>query len=186
MTALLVLYAPRTGQTLGAVTTTVPGDRPSLDGLTSLRVSVPIPDLTKPTLPPPPRPLTVARDDLAIAQVEAEFDDPLKVFDWRVLVETAPDGTRKPRLDRLSTGVVDATRQGTTLTLVVPRLGNTETLAFEVRDTSGLIKEGRLTFASGENTKTHPVTVPEVDPLAAMVTGYAPVVAKVVPVVPPP
>jgi len=185
MTALLVLYAPRTGQTLGAATTTVPGEVPSLDGLASVRVSVPIPDPANAAPPPPPRPLTVARDDLAIALLEAEFEDPLRVFDWRVLVETAPDGTSKPRLDRLATGVVQATRRGTTLTLVVPRLGNAEVLAYEVRDTGGLIEEGRLRFGPNETTKDRPVTVPEVDPLVAMVTGYAPVVAKVEPVVVP-
>jgi hypothetical protein len=190
MTAMLVLYARRTGQTLGAATTTVSGDVPSLDGLVSVRVSVPIPDppngtvlvpaaaAAPPPPPPPPRPLIVERDDLSLVQVEAEFDDPLQVFAWRVVVETAPDGTRKPRLDRLATGAVTATRTATDLTFDVPRLGNAQELAFEVRNAAGLLHEGRLVFTVDEPKKSHTVTVPDEAGPVVMVEGYPPVVAK--------
>jgi hypothetical protein len=185
MTAMLVLYARRTGQTLGAATTAVPGDVPSLDGLVSVQVSVPIPEsdgaILVAALPPlSPRPLTLKREDVSLALLEAEFDDPLQVFAWRVVVETAPDGTRKPRLDRLATGAVTATRTATQLTLVVPRLGTTPELAFEVRNVAGLLLESRLVYAD-EKPKTQEVTVPDEAGLVVMVEGYPPVVAKDVP-----
>src|SRR5262245_61718811 len=116
MTALTVLYARRTGLPLAALTTAVPGNPPVLDPSSTVRLSPPVaaaamvPLTGPPTTPAPglPRTLTIAAADLAIAAVEAEFDDPLEVFGWQVVTTTAPDGTKRYRLDQLAGPLVGA------------------------------------------------------------------------------
>jgi hypothetical protein len=174
MSSLAVLYLPRLGQPLAALSTTVLGDPPALvTGATTLRIAVPLPD-------PPfsgsliPRPITVARNNLAIAQVDTEFEDPLEVFQWRVVTSQDPDGTQHQSLERL--GGRDATvgtTSGLDLLVDVPRLGNHEELAFEVRNEAGMSILGTLVFGS-ETRKTAPVNVPQSGDWLVFIEGYPP------------
>ena len=110
MTALTVLYTRRTRLPLAALTTAVPGSSASLDPSVTVRLSPPVAAAQQlnptgpPTTPPTgkPRTFTIAAADLAIATVEAEFDDPLEVFGWQVVITTGPDGTTHYRLDQLA------------------------------------------------------------------------------------
>ena len=101
MTALTVLYARHTGLPLATLTTIIPGDPPSLDPSATLRLSPPMaaaqplsPNPLKPPSELHPWPLTLQAADLAIATVEAEFDDPVDVFEWQVVTTTTPDGAQ--------------------------------------------------------------------------------------------
>jgi hypothetical protein len=172
---MAVLYLRELGQPLAALSTTVPGDPPTLaQGATTLRMAVPLPDppFSGPLLP---RPITVARNNLAVAQVDAEFEDPLEVFQWRVVTRQAPDGTQRQSLERL--GGRDATvgtTSGLDLLIDVPRLGNQQELAFEVRNEAGLSILGTLVFGTNETRKTAPVNVPQTGDWLVFIEGYPP------------
>jgi hypothetical protein len=170
MTAMAVLSTRRTGHTLGALVTAVPGDPPSLEAVDSYRLQLLIGNVS--------HALTVERADLAVASLEAEFDDPTEVFGWRVATAPGPDGRPQPRLDRPSSTAVTITR-GTAAappgTITVPRFGSLERLAFEVRNKDGLVDSGALTFASTDTTKSAPFTDPDpTAPIVVLVEGYTP------------
>jgi hypothetical protein len=167
MTAMVVLYTRRTGHPLGALATAVPGDPPSLEAADSYRLQVPIGTVT--------RPITVERADLAVASLEAEFNDPIAVFGWRVATAPGPDGKPQPRLDRPSSGAVGTITRGAAATITVPRFGSLERLAFEVRNKDRLVDSGRLTFAPADNEKLVPFTDPDpTEPIVVLVEGYQP------------
>ena len=172
MTAMTVLYARQTGHPLGALTTTVPGEPPSLDPSATLQLPVPVTGNGPPFL-------TVNGSDLAIAALDADFTDPLDVFGWRVVTTPGPDGQPRSRLDRLATASITAERAGTQLTLTVPRLGNTERLAYEVRNEDGLIAGGALLFAPADDAKEVKLPVPDHGRPLVLVEGYPPTIATV-------
>lgn len=166
MSAMMVLYTRRTGQTLGALATAVPGDPPSLEAADSYRLQVLVGTVT--------HPITVERTDLAVASLEAEFDDPLAVFGWRVATAIGPDGKPQPRLDLPSGTAIGAiTRGGATGTIKVPRFGSLERLAFEIRNEDGLVDSGRLTFAPADTEQSATFTDPSGD-IIVLVEGYQP------------
>jgi hypothetical protein len=169
MTAMMVLYTRRTGHTLGALVTAVPGDPPSLQAADSYRLRVLIGTGS--------RAITVERADLAIASLEAEFDDPTEVFGWRVATAPGPDGQPQPRLDRPSSTPFTITRGTATTsgTIKVPRFGSLDRLAFEVHNEDGLVDNGRLTFAPADTKKSGPFTDPvPSSPIVVLVEGYPP------------
>jgi hypothetical protein len=182
MTAMVVLYVRSLGQPLGALTTTVPGELPPLGQASTFRVTLPIPDPASPLDPPRPRPITVDRGDVRLAAVEAEFDDPLEVFQWRVVTTTGPDGTEQHRLDRLGSRPVTASRQspGSNVIVVdVPRLGSELQLDYEVRNAAGDKETGRLDFGGTGDTRSGTELMPDAEAVVVLVEGYAPVfVAK--------
>ena len=186
MTAMVVLYVRSVGQPLGALSTVVPGELPPLGPASTLRVTLPIPDPPPaPVLDPPlPRPIAVDPKDVRLAAVEAEFDDPLEVFQWRVVTTTGPDGTEQHRLDRLGSGRVTVTRQGSgtnanrVIVLTVPRLGSELQLDYEVRNEAGFTRDGRLDFGRTGNTRTDRVLMPDTGAVVVLVEGYAPVFVK--------
>lgn len=182
MTALAVLYLKSIGQPLGALSTTVPGgDPPSLSPAPTLRVALPIPKPPNPPGSPVPRPITVKRGDVALVEVEADFDDPLEVFQWRLVTTTGPDGKDQHRLDRLGAGQVEVTRQrlGTPpnsklrLKIKVPKLGSETALDLEVRDDAGQLTTRRLVFKSNDPEQTQVVVDDGIDHVV-LVQGYAP------------
>ena len=177
MSSMTVIYLRKLGQPLGALSTTVPGDPPALGQATTLRVAVPVPDPAAPG-PPLPRPITVGRDDLAIATLEAEFDDPLDVFQWRVVTTQGPDGTEQHHLDRLGTGLVTVTgtSSGLDLLIDVPKLGNELQLDFEVRNQAGMSHTGVLVFGSTDTRRTAAVKVPDAGVYVVFVEGFPPAV----------
>jgi hypothetical protein len=186
MTALTVLYLKHTRHPLAALTTAVPGAPPSLDPSATLRLSPPVATAQNFPIPTPPvapgsvrtRQLTLKGADVAIAVVEAEFDDPLEVFEWRVVTTTAPDGTTQYRLDRMVTVQIGANLQaGTTLKLEVPRLGGHDQLQYEVHETSGMVASGTLAFPTTASAQAT-LTVPGHDPPVVLVEGYPPAVAR--------
>jgi hypothetical protein len=183
MTALTVLYARRTRLPLAALTTTVTGNLPALDPSATVRLSPPVAVAQKPgTAPPPPPPkpglprtLTIPAADLAIAAVEAEFDDPLEVFGWQVVITTAPDGTTHYRLDQLAVPLVAADLDTAThqLKLEVPQLGNLPQLNFDVYGAAGQVGSGCLTFSSNNpKPATISLSVPGQSPPVILVEGY--------------
>jgi hypothetical protein len=194
MTAMVVLYVRSLGQPLGALSTVVPGEVPPLGQASTFLVALPIADpLSPPTMPPAPppplgpplpRPVTVDRDDVRLAAVEAEFDDPLEVFQWRVVTTTGPDGTEQHRLDRLGSGRVKVTRQGSGTTanreiaLEVPRLGSEPELDYEVRNEAGVKKTSKLDFGGTGDTRRDTVLMPDTEAVVVLVEGYAPVFVK--------
>jgi hypothetical protein len=180
MTTMAVLYLSKLGQPLGALSTTLPGDPPQLAPTSTLRVAVPVPD---PLAGPPPilpilHSITVGSGDVAVAMVEAEFDDPLEVFQWRVVTTPGPGTTVQHRLDRVGTGQVTVT--GTTsspeLLLDVPKLGNELELYLEIRNEAGELHSERLVFGTNDTSKTTTVRVDDIGDYVVLVKGYAPVV----------
>jgi hypothetical protein len=186
VTTLTVLYTRRTSHPLGALTTAVPGDPPSLDPSATVRLSLPL-DLAQkvpPTSPPPaaavrPQPVALTSGEVAIAVVEAEFDDPAQIFEWRVVTTTAPDGTLQHRLDRLVTVQVgaDLDTAAKQLRLRVPRLGNADRLQFEVRELSGVVGSGVLVYPTTAAQSTT-IVVPGQSPPVVLVEGYPAAVAR--------
>jgi len=183
MTALIVLYARRTRLPLAALTTAVPGNPPSLDPSVMVRLSPPVAaaqtlgSTGSPTTPSPgkPRTLTISAGDLAIAAVEAEFDDPFEVFGWQVVITTGPDGTTHYRLDQLAVPSVAADLDTVTkkLKLEVPQLGSNLQLKFDVYEADGQVGSGTLTFPSNNpNPATISVSVPGKSPPVVLVEGY--------------
>jgi len=181
MTALTVLYARRTRLPLAALTTTATGNPPTLDPSATVRLSPPVAVAQTPGTPPPPPPptpglprtLTIPAADLAIAAVDAEFDDPLEVFGWQVVITTAPDGTTHYRLDQLAVPLVAADLDTThnQLKLEVPQLGNVPQLKFDVYEAAGQVSSGSLTFTAN-NPVTISVSVPGQSPPVVLVEGY--------------
>lgn len=178
MTSMAVLYLSDSGQPLGAASTTVPGDLPPLDKASRLRVGVPVP--VSLAAPPPaplvPHPITVEGNELALAQLEAEFDDPLEVFHWRVVETPRPGTTVDRRLDRLGAGrvILTGTTSGPDLLLDVPRLGSELRLDYEVRSQAGLHLKTHLDFGATDARKTAPVLVPDMGDWVVLVKGYGP------------
>jgi hypothetical protein len=174
VSAMAVLYARRTGHTLGALTTTVPGDPPSLAGAATYRLAVPVPDSGSLVL-------TLEAEDLAIASLEAEFDDPLEVFGWRVARVPGPDGKPQPRLDRPSSTEVDIKRSSQddahTITIDVPRFGSLDRLAYEVRNQDGLVASDALIYAPADASKSARFADPG-GTLVVLVEGYPPKVSQ--------
>lgn len=196
MTALSVLYARRTRLPLAALTTTVSGNPPSLDPSITVRLSLPVaaaqmvPLTGPPTTPAPglPRTLTIAASDLAIAAVDAEFDDPLEVFGWQVVTTPAPDGTTRYRLDQLAGPLVRANLVTATklLRLEVPQLGNNLQLNFDIYDAAGQLDSGQLTFPlNNPAPATKSVSVPSQSRPIVLVEGYPLALALVDGVLPP-
>jgi hypothetical protein len=182
MTAMVVLYLRSIGQPLGALSTVVPGELPPLGRASTLRLALPIPTTpqlpTDPLGPPLPRPLTIEGNDVRLAAVEAEFNDPREVFQWRVLTTTGPDGKEQHRLDRLGSGRVKASRQATgsnVIELEVPQLASDLQLDYEVRNEAGTKKTGRLNFRATDDKKTDTVPMPDDEAVVVLVEGYAPV-----------
>jgi hypothetical protein len=179
MTTMAVLYLKQLGLPLGALSTTVPGDPPQLDQAAKFQVGVPVPDPLAVPAPGPlvPHPVTVEGGELAMAQLEAEFDDPLEVFQWRVVETTGPGTTVQRRLDRVGTGrvIVTGTTSGTELLIDVPRLGSEADLDFQVRNQAGLQASGRIIFGS-DNRKTASAQVPDTGDYVVFVEGYPPAV----------
>ena len=177
MTTMAVLYLRHLGQPLGAMSTTIPGDLPPLDQTSKLRVGVPaLASLAGPAPGPlVPHPITVEGGELAIAQLEAEFDDPLEVFQWRVVETTGPGTTVQRRLDRLGTGrvILTGTTSGPELLLDVPKLGSETKLDYEVRSLAGLHLKSHLDFGTNAR-ETTPVQVPDMGDWVVLVKGYAP------------
>jgi hypothetical protein len=165
MTAMVVLYTRRTGHPLGALATAVPGDLPTLEAAGSYRLQVPIGTVS--------HPIAVEGTDLAIASLEAEFDDPIDVFGWRVATAPGPDGQPQPRLDQPAASAVLTITRGPGATITAPRFGSLDRLAFEVRNEQGLVDSGRLTFAPTDTTKAAPITDPG-GTVVVLVEGYAP------------
>lgn len=168
MSAMVVLYTRRTGHTLGALATAVPGDPPSLEAADSYRLQVPIGTAT--------HPITVERTDLAVASLEAEFDDPIEVFGWRVATAPGPDGKPQPRLDQpASTGFKLTPDAGPPVKTIieVDRFGSLTQLAYEARDKDGLVASGTLTFAPADTKKSASFENPG-GPFVILVKGYAP------------
>jgi hypothetical protein len=182
MSSMVVLYLRTLGQPLGALSTTVPGDLPDLGEAATVRMALPIPNPGT-SSPSYPRPVTVARNDLAIANLDAEFDDPMDVFEWRVITTQGPDGKERRNLDRLGTGLVTVTRStsGRDLELNVPKLGNQSQLNFEVRNEAGVKRTGVIIFGSNETKKKVPVSVPDKSAYLIFVEGYSPTVAPAIP-----
>jgi hypothetical protein len=176
MTAMAVLYLDNVGQPLAALTTTVSADPPPLGQAATFQVAVPVSDPSA-AGPSIPRPITVARADLSLAMVQAEFDDPLDVFQWRVVTTTGPDGKEQQRLDRLGAGQVTVTGapSGLELLLDVPRLGDERQLGYEVRNQAGDKADGVLIFATQDTRKTVPVPLPDRGAFVVFVEGYPPV-----------
>jgi hypothetical protein len=177
MSSMLVLYLRRLGQPLGALATTVPSDPPDLGEIATLRVAVPLPDRQSPG-ELIPTPITVARDDLAVANVDAEFDDPLEVPKWRVITSKAPDGTEQRQLERFGAGsvlVTPDTSEGS-VTIDVPKLGNNVRLEFQVRSPAGTTVSGALDFGPNDAAKSATVPVLEPDNCVVFVEGYLPAV----------
>ena len=180
MTDMAVLYLRELGQPLGALSTTVPGDPPPLDQAVIFHVSVPIPDpqAASGSGSPVLHPITAAGGDLAMAAVQAEFNDPLEVFGWRVVQTQAPSTTVQHRLDRLSTGrvTVGGTTSGTELLLLldVPKLGNEQDLEFRVASKDGLRPREHIVFGPVETSKTASVQLPDRDDYVVFVEGYRP------------
>jgi hypothetical protein len=195
MTALSVLYARRTRLPLAALTTTVSGNPPSLDPSITVRLSPPVaaaqtvPLIGPPTTPAPglPRTLTIAAADLAIAAVDAEFDDPLEVFGWQVVTTPAPDGTTRYRLDQLAGPLVRANVDtANLLTLEVPQLGTNLQLNFDVYDAAGQLDSGQLTFPlNNPAPATKSISVPSQSRPIVLVEGYPLALARVNGNVPP-
>jgi hypothetical protein len=178
MTDMAVLYLKQLGLPLGALSTTVPGDPPPLDEAVIFHVSVPIPDpLAAPSSGAPVlHPITAAGGDLAMAAVQAEFDDPLEIFGWRVVQTQGPGTTVQHRLDRLSTGrvTVGGTTSGTELLLDVPKLGNEQDLEFRVASKDGLRPREHIVFGPTETSKTAQVPLPDRGDYVVFVEGYRP------------
>ena len=175
MSSMVVLYLRGLGQPLGALTTTVPSDLPEIGDIATVRVAVPILDSSGQASPIP---ITVARNDLAIARLDAEFDDPQDVFGWRVITSQGVDGREQRRLDRLGTGSVTVTGNkfgGGSLQIDVPKLGNESRLSFEVRNGAGVKQDGVINFPSN-NTETVHVSVPKTTNIqyVVLVQGYRP------------
>jgi hypothetical protein len=177
MSSMLVLYLRRLGQPLGALATTVPSDPPDLGEIATVRVAVPLPDRQSPG-ELIPTPITVARDDLAVANVDAEFDDPLEVAKWRIITSKAPDGTEQRQLERFGTGSVRVTPDSSEgpVTIIVPKLGNNARLEFEVRSQAGTTISGALDFGPNDATQTATVPIPDPDDCVVFVQGYLPAV----------
>ncbi len=180
MTAMTVLYLSKLGQPLGALSTTVAGDPPPLGQASTFRVTVPVPEplAAPPPGPPVPHPITVGRGAVALAVLEAEFDDPLEVFQWRVVTTPGPGTTVQHRLDRLGTGRVTATGTTSDLDLLidVPKLGNELELDLEVRNEAGVLRSEKLVFGTNDARKTATVRVPDAGDYVVLVKGYPPVV----------
>jgi hypothetical protein len=179
MTTMAVLYLRDLGQPLGAMSTTIPGDLPPLDQTSELRVGVPaLASLAGPTPGPLiPHPITVEGSELAVAQLETEFDDPLEVFQWRVVETPGPGTTVERRLERLGTGrvILTGTTSGPQLLLDVPRLGSQTKLDYEVRSLAGLHLRGNLDFGGTSDARMKvPVPVPDMSDWVVLVKGYAP------------
>jgi hypothetical protein len=170
---MVVLYLRNLGQPLGALTTTVPSDLPEIGDIATLPVAVLLPSTSGPSLVP----ITVARNDLAIARLDAEFDNPLDVFGWRVITSQGVDGKEQRRLDRLGTGSVTVTgsKFGPSLQITVPKLGNESQLNFEVRNGAGVKQDGVINFPTN-NAETVPVSVPQTpnSQYVVLVQGYRP------------
>jgi hypothetical protein len=177
MTSMSVLYLRTVGQPLGALSTTIPGDPPALGQASTLRILVPVPN---PSIPGQsiPLPITVERDDLAIAELETEFDDPLKVSEWRVVTSQGTDGSQQRHLDRLGSEVVTltATSSGKDLLLDVPKFGNELKSKFQVRNEAGFIDSRVLNFGADNSSRTAVVNVPDTGIYVAFVENYAPAV----------
>ena len=177
MSSMFVLYLRKLGQPLGALATTVPSEPPDLGAIDTVRVAVPLPDRQSPG-ELIPTPITVARDDLAVAKLDAEFDDPLEVFEWRVITSQTPDGTQQRQLDRFGTGsvVVTADSSEGSVTIDVPKLGNNVRLELEVRSPDGATVSRALDFGPNDATKSATVPVLEPDNCVVFVEGYLPAV----------
>jgi hypothetical protein len=177
MTSMAILYLRKLGQPLGALSTTVPGDPPVLGPASTQRVAVPVPDPSA-AGPSIPRPVTFERDDLAVVVLEAEFDDPLDVFQWRVVTTQGTDGSEQHHLDRLGTGKVIATgtSSGLDLLLDVPKLGDEARLDFEVRNQVGVTRSGTLVFGANDTRQKTNVNVPDTGVYVVFVEGYPPTV----------
>jgi hypothetical protein len=167
MTAMVVLYTRRTGHTLGAVATAVPGDPPSLEAADSYRLQLLIGTVS--------HPITVERADLAVASLEAEFDDPTEVFGWRVATAPGPDGQPQPRLDRPSSTpfALQPPPPTATRTIVVDRFGSLNRLAYEVRNEDRVVASGALEFAPADTSKSATFANPG-GRFVILVEGYAP------------
>ena len=111
--------------------------------------------------------------------VEAEFDDPVEVFEWRVVTTTAADGTPQHHLERLITAQFAASATANSITLKVPRLGNLAELNYQVRAAGGLVRPGVLSFPAGDSDPqqvTQPVSGQR--PFVVLVEGYALAIAR--------
>jgi len=207
MTAMTIMYTRRTGHPLAAMVTTVAGEPPSLDPASTVQASVPIPEPPPPPPPggtplvvpaapaapatppePVPRPLVLGSQDVRIAVFDTEFDDPLRVFDWRVVRTTGPDGREQRQLDRPSSGQVTAVRTGAKLTLTVPRLGNEVQLDYDVYTETGLLASGHVDFAPTDPaSKPVTVDVPDAGRPVVLVKGYpAAISTEAAPIIPSP
>jgi hypothetical protein len=177
MSSLVVLYLRRLGQPLGALATTVPSDPPDLGEIATVRVPVPLPDRESPDQLVP-TPITVARDDLAIANIDAEFRNPREVFGWRVITSQTPEGKEQRQLDRFGTGSVVVTPDSSesSVTIDVPKLGNNLRLEFEVRSQAGASVYGALDFGPNDARKQTTVPVSDPDDCVVFVQGYLPAV----------
>ena len=86
------------------------------------------------------------------------------------MTTSAPDGTPQYHLDRLVTAQFSASVTANKLTLEVPRLGNLVELKYEVRETSGLVLPGALSF---------PLTDPGPQQVILSLSGHSPFVVLV-------
>ncbi|MEU4689799.1 hypothetical protein [Actinoplanes sp. NPDC023714] len=166
MTSMTVVYVKETGHAIGALVT-VPVAVPALPPQLVLDVAI--------TSGGPALAFPAAQ--LLTAVVDAEFDDPLAVFGWRVTSLTGPDGTSRPVLSRLVSDVTVA-EVGSKIEITVPRMGSAgvvEQPRYEVRARSGLITDGVVRIPadkpSGKATATG--TFPA-ETLIVLVAGYLP------------
>jgi hypothetical protein len=177
-----VLYSKHTGHAFGALAATIPDAPLSVIGLGPLEVPY-VPERPPPPPPPPPLSfdmLTFTGDELAVAVLETEFADPLKVFGWRVVTTDTPSGKQRS-LERLVTSGVTATRTtATELTVQVDRLGPVGQRLFlpiDVRTAAGRVSAVRLEFRQADTTASIPVSVPAAVPTGSLIVlaeGYKP------------
>jgi hypothetical protein len=174
MTTMDILYVDSTGHAVGALSCTVQADLPSLAGVASLEV--PLRPYSSDLSVLTPLFLTFRAGELRIARLEAQFTDPLDVFDWCVMTRTTPDQRVEYRLEQLVGVKIDAPRRKGKPSIVdVPRLGMATELVLEVRTQEERKLRQTVLFDSPTGPKQISLEVPESE-FVLLLEGHKPIV----------